>query len=504
MISRKALSLSSGIASVLAMSVVAGAVSPAAWAEGWVRDGFFSDDHSNAPTRLESDFNYSFDAAPREARVPDEMMPFGDTYWPSNRGGIAFRWNQKDRAHQWIDPYLVEIAMSFPYYAPSKKQFASMDDDGRAAVRILFTEEEIALGQAFERLNAYDPRAMEAAPFKQLRARIRRDAQSVFNTKPPALAQLRTWTESQIAQLSPAEKFDLARGDYDYSMTQRVRGMYNARDAYWEGICHGWAPASVNEPEPQPTVFVNKDGIRIPLGSADVKAILDYAYGDTKYSSAIRSMGNMCKTNLTHNSNAGGGSCADVNAGAFHVVATNYIGLRGQAFVADLSRGHEIWNNPVYAYSFKVLGQSRTILKNSAKGTVRNVRVRFEGYTPSDDQRLPPQWEATTAKYDAEGNRLEQELGEVIGALDPTPFAGKYAYEKLHYEYWLDIDAAGQIIGGSWISDDRPDYIWMKNRLSFKASGDKYGLLRNPQFNKPAYSVSERKAAVARVKAGAR
>jgi hypothetical protein len=39
------------------------------------------------------------------------------------------------------------------------------------------------------------------------------------------------------------------------------------------------------------------------------------------------------------------------------------------------------------------------------------------------------------------------------------------------YEYYLEIDAAGKIIGGSWISETRPDFLWMFARSdNFKNS----------------------------------
>ncbi len=37
-------------------------------------------------------------------------------------------------------------------------------------------------------------------------------------------------------------------------------------------------------------------------------------------------------------------------------------------------------------------------------------------------------------------------------------------YKTNHYEYYLDIDVDNNIIGGKWISRDRPDFIWQKRR----------------------------------------
>jgi hypothetical protein len=32
------------------------------------------------------------------------------------------------------------------------------------------------------------------------------------------------------------------------------------------------------------------------------------------------------------------------------------------------------------------------------------------------------------------------------------------------YEYVLELDIAGNIIGGEWISETRPDMLWMKKK----------------------------------------
>jgi hypothetical protein len=35
------------------------------------------------------------------------------------------------------------------------------------------------------------------------------------------------------------------------------------------------------------------------------------------------------------------------------------------------------------------------------------------------------------------------------------------------YDYTLELDRNGKIIGGAWISTDRPDFIWLQERPMF-------------------------------------
>jgi hypothetical protein len=54
------------------------------------------------------------------------------------------------------------------------------------------------------------------------------------------------------------------------------------------------------------------------------------------------------------------------------------------------------------------------------------------------------------------------------------------------YEYYLDTDRRGNIIGGEWISEVRPDFLWiMKPVIKFDANFSKLGKLLNEQNVKP-------------------
>jgi hypothetical protein len=360
-------------------------------------------DGVNSPTRMEQGFSANFNQLPLSREVTRDRMPWSDTYWPANRGGIAYRWNSKDPSFAWQDPR-VKMPQVFNIHSPTREEAFRM-------------------------------------------------------------------TREQLMQLSPTEKYDLVLGHYDYPMTHQVLRKTNAFRAYWEGICHGWAPASVNHSEPMPVDVTSGDRgasgtekLTIPFGSADVKAILDYYYATVN--PHVRQMGKRCNIDLTRFPNSTDADCADVNAGAFHIVLTNYIGLRNEPFVADVSRGNEVWNNPIYNYDAKVIASSGPA-SNSASGTLRRVLVETTVRYSSDDERLPPQWNASVDK-----DQVEVPDSDVT--VDVATFENVYRYEKAVYKYWLELDANNQIIGGDWVSAERPDYIWMKQPMAF--TGDFAGL----------------------------
>ena len=55
----------------------------------------------------------------------------------------------------------------------------------------------------------------------------------------------------------------------------------------WAGYCHGWAPAANRFEEPLPVTVRNADGVEIPFGSSDVKALLTYFEAEVVRSSFV-------------------------------------------------------------------------------------------------------------------------------------------------------------------------------------------------------------------------
>lgn len=101
------------------------------------------------------------------------------------------------------------------------------------------------------------------------------DFQYQLNT----LAQLKTMSADDIMKLSPAEKYDIFNQRYDYPTVHSEWQRTSPQDPQWEGICHGWAPASLSFAQPNVVELTNADGIKISFGSSDIKALLSYWVG---------------------------------------------------------------------------------------------------------------------------------------------------------------------------------------------------------------------------------
>jgi len=239
--------------------------------------------------------------------------------------------------------------------------------------------------------------------------------------------------------LSPSEKFDIYIGRSDFPLTnyerKRTGIMYKNNIPEWEGLCHAWAPASYLFSEPHPITVTAKNGEKIQFGSADIKALIMIGMDLSKSGEKTKFLGSRCSLDKENRRFNYESSCEDTNAGAFHVVLTNYIGRRNESFVIDRTRDSEVWNQPVEGYSVEVLKDYRGASRGAANGTAREVvvqtNVRWVG-------EIENEWKAS----------------------------GTYLQVST-YKYRLELDSSGRIIGGAWLSWERPDFIWTQTRPSF-------------------------------------
>lgn len=327
----------------------------------------------------------NFSALPLEGKLFDTRLGWSESYWPSNLGGIAYRWNHPD-----------------------------------------------------------------PKPFKY---------------KLHGQAELTKMSRQELDQLSPAELYDIALGDYNYTLTKTVLGRFSPRDLWWEGICHGWAQAASHYPEPAPVIITNPQGIRVPLGASDVKALLAMHDAYNFKGSTFGFVGQRCRENgkvegegddRDRNQNppapdlANTPECRDVNAGGFHVVLANMIGIHGKGFVADIDRFNDVWNQPITNFSTQVMGDEPLSPEHEMDGVTRRVRVKTK-MTYGEELKFH------TPELEAEGKK------NFVSKM-PVTMTPAQEFRSKDYEYILELNARGEIIGGDWITETRPDFLWMYKR----------------------------------------
>jgi hypothetical protein len=321
----------------------------------------------------------NFTELPLVGKVSDDRILWSETYWPANKGGIAYRWNHPD-----------------------------------------------------------------PQPFKY---------------KLHTLEEVRNMTQEELGQLSPAELYDIAQGDFNYALTKKTLSLFSERDLWWEGICHGWAPAAANFPEPSQVLVTSPQGIKVPFGSSDVKGLLAmydaYNYNRKSYAD----VGKRCRIKgkvpgeedardgtvpSISEEDSNSAACSDVNAGSFHLIMTNLIGIHSKGFVADIDRYNDVWNQPIHSYTSKVLQEEP--LDPTDTGVARRVRIEMI-MTFGEELKF------YTPELAAQGKL------NFVSKLPVTNTVHQMFLPR-RYEYILELDDQGRIIGGEWITATRPDFMW--------------------------------------------
>ena len=262
--------------------------------------------------------------------------------------------------------------------------------------------------------------------------------------------ELETVSTEDIALLSPSEKYDLYVGNYDYALTHRVLAEGGDDEPSWAGYCHGWAPAANRHEEPSPITVHNPDGLEIPFGSSDVKALLTYFEGEVVRSSFVGhdwstttyTIGTLCTSGDIMDP-----GCYDTNPGTFHLILANRIGLMEEGFNMDVDKGYEKWNQPVHSYRSTIL-TTRPPTSFSDEHTVVEYIMETEVHWTVE---IHPMWE-------------------------PVLHTEYQKSESKTYIYSVEVDKDGQIIGGQWLTEaDNGNYVNIEQVYNYFSTLDEDG-----------------------------
>jgi hypothetical protein len=238
-----------------------------------------------------------------------------------------------------------------------------------------------------------------------------------------SLKRLKKMSSLEISKLSPAEKYDISQSNYDYPFSKKILRKNPINASSWTGLCHGWAEASITHPPPKEKTVVNSDKISVSFGYSDLGGILSHYYGTMR--GRVKFLGKRCRSTDSNTV-----ACSGINAGSFHIVITNFI-EKQKSFIIDVSRGKEVWNHPVAGYEYKVIDE-RAPSKNASYLAIREVKVKMEmSYMLSSLES----WRRKEIKPGIK-----------------------------NYIYWLELDENGQVVGGSWVTHERPDFAWYRRK----------------------------------------
>lgn len=278
------------------------------------------------------------------------------------------------------------------------------------------------------------------------------------NTAPMILDR---YGRSGVRNLSPSEKYDLIVGDNSGSLTKAMWAQGKKYyDEYgkvedWMGICHGWAPASYMEPRPTRSFNMESaaDGWPVKFFPAEIKGLVSYSWATNYYQT--KTLGKRCyKKNPDRDGNGRltDPECLDLNPAAWHLAITNELGGAHRTFIMDVTYDYEVWNQPVFAYSYTYFNpKNRTPTTSLDKAIIKRSDFKndiFARYRSSRTDSLVG---------------VTMKVGYVVenGARDYESDSPRYDQVRwVEYDYDLELDRDGNIIGGEWYQIDHPDFIW--------------------------------------------
>jgi len=367
--------------------------------------------------------------------------------------------------------------------------------------------------------------------YKQFQRRLRKDL-----NRPDKLS------DRQMKKLAPSEKYDLLLGDTSFGLTntiwdfvykwgkQKKYGFMTSIDAdmnewfyrrpnqmigFWEGICHGWAPASILFPRPRrPVTFTLDNGKKLTFFPDDIKAMIslmvannaiqlnvlmegyrcnkkrpsrdpygryvDYNEEDTSVDDSIDeeigdfddegddeviTSDNLKALNLPY--------CADVHPAIWHMSLANLVGKQKRSFVVDKNPTAKIANYPVASYRFAYFN-----VNSGDFSSLRSAVITRDQYVNDPYQAA----RNTNAKYIVGVKSEYVHIGWKSPKHQKNDSEKDDKVKQTHFYYDLELDDNYNIVGGQWrttktgrgigsrfFKPKQPDFFWVmpKNAMSY-------------------------------------
>ena len=264
--------------------------------------------------------------------------------------------------------------------------------------------------------------------------------------------------DNTIRDMAPSEKYDLYLGDTDFSYTYSEWQSVTEQKAFiggitfWEGSCHGWSTAAINEPRPTHVINVmSLDGkYLIPFFPDDLKALGTRLWANSLVQDHTVVQGMRCTQKNPKQDPTSGKvldtTCEGVNAGDFHLSLLELMGERKQTFVMDRSNKRQIWNQPIAGYELKYFNPATGVEGDLSKSIVPRTSYADSYAKFRAPQAVSLVGVAMTLSY----------VAETAPSHAKEDSAAKDKIKKMEIHYDLELDASNTIIGGEWRNDADP------------------------------------------------
>lgn len=138
-------------------------------------------------------------------------------------------------------------------------------------------------------------------------------------------------------------------------------------------------------------------------------------------------------------------ACGDANPASFHAGVINFLGRMKQPLIFDFTAAQEVWNFPIYSYSY----QASATLTPAQAMTEMGLSGSNWIFNPAASvlRKITMTLHYRESQFDLNG------AGTVPSELNSKT-----------YTYILEFDAQEKLVGGEWSGGsrlDHPDFLWM-------------------------------------------
>jgi len=352
-----------------------------------------------------------------------ENAPWPDTYWPTYEDSTNFRWLEGQ-----LSP-LEKFDAAFNNWDPSKVDGLKPFDAGNCGAE------------------------WDAEYYDKLGPAAKYMSQNKGNRKTRE-ADLRGDLEDSCRAKSDGTCMKGCEDKEGALKTQCESRCHRGGVETWWGLCHAWAPAAILEKEPLHAVEYNGQTFEV----GDIKGLIQTIY-DRSNSALI---GGRCNEWEVERDEETGrimdSECRDLNAGSFHVVLVNLLGLQKRGFVEDRTYDYQVWNQPVSKYEIHSIDEI----------TVDEAHSLLKVEDPTLEDKYEYNRDAAklfkvdvTISWITESQPSREPLGQ-----------GNHPWYTRtdRYKYIVELDEDGNVFGGEWLDrsiTNHPDFVW----LPFAARG---------------------------------
>jgi len=142
----------------------------------------------------------------------------------------------------------------------------------------------------------------------------------------------------------------------------------------------------------------------------------------------------------------------DTNPGTWHMSAVNQIGVSKRSFIIDATFDYEVWNQPMFAYSYEYFNP-QTMKRVDSLAQARVPRAQFTS------DRFKRYRGASYASIVGVAMRTRYVV-ETSPSHATTDAPSRDRINAVDYIYDLELDAGGKIVGGEWYQNTHPDFLW--------------------------------------------